>query len=234
MSAPAGTGAAFVKNFPVKPKQAMTVAAGVQRQKDINASNFPVKPSAPARQLGTMTFNNLKPPQAATGNHMGTTSFAGQSPKIAPKMGNSQVAGAPAFPVTPRSPGRGYSAFVDEQIGGAGMKMSTRDSKSGFVLQDGARKGQTRQEAMGGLRKEFLDKTPEERAAYDEQAEILGGSAGRPEPAAPVAAATGAAQHAAVVNRQPAGAAIAAATPPMLDDDDEDGNDEDEEEDLFE
>lgn len=227
-----GAGVKRPSSFPVRPKgmpQAQKVAAGLQRQKDINANNFPVKPKGYAPQLGGNTFTNLRPPQAATGAPMGIlagtpagkpaspvkpsgaaaapSGFVGPpAPEAAPLLPAPQTAGN--FPVKPRQAGKGYSAYVDEQLGGAGWKMSTKDSKSGFVAQDGAYKGQTKQAAMGMTREKFLAMSPEERAKYDEQAEVLGGVAGRPEESG-AAVATGAAQHAAVVNRQPAGAAVA-------------------------
>lgn len=129
------------------------------------ARKFPV---APAGQSYPSDFTGPVPP--------GGTREAGLLPP--PALGNA--APARRFPVAPEAPKAGFTAFTDEQLGSAGWKMSTRDSKSGFVSQSGPYRGQTKEEAMGGLRAKFLAMTPEQRAKYDEQASILGGTAGRP------------------------------------------------------
>lgn len=234
MSGPSNTGAGFssllrkrlggrtVDQTMADEGQARKFQAGLARQKEINAGNFPVKPQY--GQMGTMGPSRLasRESQAATGKPMGTmagmlASRASQAvkPQVAAQPGQPRTYGADfmgpvptggvreagllpapvldeqtgarwsgggAFPVSPaKPPGRGFAAYLDEQMGGTGWKMSTRDSKAGFVAQDGPNRGETRQGITSAARAKFLGMSPEERAKYDEQAEVLSGVAGRPD-----------------------------------------------------
>lgn len=199
MSGTTGVGRSFAASSGASPMDKFR--KGLARQKAINDRNFPVKrqPS----QLGTMTFNNLQPreSQAATGGGMGTMAPARKFPVAPAKTYGSDFVGpVPAgstqdtgllpppatasaprrFPVAPSAPKPGFSAYMDEQMGGNGWKMSTKDGKSGFVAQGGPNAGQTKEQITSGLRSKFLSMSPEQRAKYDEQAAILGGTAGRP------------------------------------------------------
>ena len=234
MSGPANAGAVFSSTLRQRLKgrtvdgaladdaQAKKFQAGLARQQEINAGNFPVKPNY--AKMGTMGAGTLasRESQKATGQPMGTMTsmlpsrasqamkpqVAGNAPAaggfpVKPKSYASDFVGpvpdggvreagllpAPvlneqtgaAFPVKPQQPGRGFSAYLDEQMGGAGWKTSTRDGQAGAVAQDGAYRGQTRQGITAALRQKFLAMSPEERAKYDQQAEILSGVAGRPD-----------------------------------------------------
>lgn len=199
--------------------QARKFQAGLARQKEINAGNFPVKPQY--GRMGTMGPSRLasRESQAATGKPMGSmagmlASRASQAvkPQVAAQPGQPKTYGADFMGPVPtggvreagllpspvldeqtgarwsgggaspaKPPGRGFAAYLDEQMGGTGWKMSTRDSQAGFVAQDGPNRGETRQAITSAARAKFLGMSPEERAKYDEQAEVLSGVAGRPD-----------------------------------------------------
>lgn len=131
-------------------------------------------------QLGTTSLAGT--PTAATGQPMGTmtSSLPSRESQAATgqPMGTTSLAAAPASRVAVQ-PGRGFSAFMDEQAGDTGWKMSSRGNR-GAVATRGQFQGQERTAINSALRKRFLAMTPEQRAKYDQDAEIMAGTAGRP------------------------------------------------------
>jgi len=136
---------------------------------------------------GIKAYNQRMAGSLATGrSHLGTTSLAG-SPTAASgirlpvKPGGmaSEPAEMAAGPSVPVKPGRGFTAYMDEQMGDTGWKMTSRNSR-GAVATGGKNRGQSRTDISSRLRAQFLKMSPEQRAKYDQDAEVLAGNAGRP------------------------------------------------------
>lgn len=155
------TGMASIKNY--NQRMAASLPGGRSQLGTTSLAGSPT--AATGQPMGTMTSSlPSRESQAATGQPMGTTSLAATPSRVA---------------VQPGQPGRGFSAFMDEQAGDTGWKMSSRGNR-GAVATRGQFQGQERTAINSALRKRFLAMTPEQRAKYDQDAEIMAGTAGRP------------------------------------------------------
>ena len=183
------------RTFPVKPQYSRMGTMGPSRLASRESQ------AATGKPMGTMTMT-MKP-RSAGASSMAMNGLAAGGFPVKPKRYGADFVGpvppggvreagllsAPvldeqtggAFPVKPQRPGRGFSAFTDERMGAIGWKTDTRDGKAGAVAQDGVYQGQTRGQIGATVKKDWLAMSPEERAKYDEQAEVIGGTAGRPE-----------------------------------------------------
>ena len=177
-------GMASIKAY--NERNAASLATGRSQLGTTSLAGSPT--AATGQPMGTMTSSlPSRESQAATGQPMGTTSLAvrpaggGQSAYMTdPPMakGGASLPSAQASRVAVQ-PGRGFSAFMDEQMGDTGWKMSSRGNR-GAVATGGKFQGQERTAISSGLRKQFLAMNPEQRAKYDQDAEIMAGTAGRP------------------------------------------------------
>lgn len=158
--------------------------------------------------LGNTQYTNLATPKpAATATQAGNPSPARMTPaatRAASPIGSALAAasGNPAAPPTAAAPANpiaqrlqqttnGFSSFLDDKLGSAGLKKSGSDRKAGWVVQSGPFKGKTRDEAAAQLRQQYAAMSPEQKAAYEARSrnEDIGDSAPPTGPAAQSGAA---------------------------------------------
>lgn len=202
MSAPQGIGEDFTKKlpFPVKGRslgEQNTPSAPAALPGVVVPGSNPTRPPFPtsngmaihkAKSAGTPSAP-MTPPKPSLTNPAPTTAPPFEGPLMPGQESPDRLLPSPKTTAPTPSNGKGFGAFIDEQLGGSGWRMSTRDSQAGFVAQDGAFRGQTKASAIAALRQRFLQMSPEERSKYDEQANIIGGVASAaPQASAPATA----------------------------------------------